>query len=83
MKSDQPKIFGDGDVTICLSQDKIRLFVGQKEIKNINSISFDSSDNNHLEIFFPNPQTNENLQIIEEDIRVCALVPWIIITKEQ
>ena len=80
--SDQPKVFGDGDVTICLSKDKIRLFVGQNEIKNINSISFDSSENNYLEIFFPNSQESEDPKAVEEDIRVCALISWIIITKE-
>lgn len=81
IRSNEPKVFGDGSVTVCLSQDKLRLFIGQKEIENIDSVSFDSLDSNRLEVYFPNSGENENLQAIEEDVRVCTLVPWITVTK--
>ena len=83
--SDRPRVFDDGAVTICLSKDGMKLYIGQNEIKSINLISFDFSDENdhkYFEVFFPNAQESENPQAVEEDIRVCALIPWITITKE-
>lgn len=81
--NDQPKVFGDGDVTICLSKTGKRLFIGQKEITKAYSIMLSSSDGSCLlEIYFPKSNDIEDQQLIEEDIRVCSLISWLHVIKE-
>jgi hypothetical protein len=80
MNKDMPKIYGNGDVTICLSCEGIRLFVSQTEILHIHQVKVISNSDklSELEIKF---DQEADKKAVEEEIRVCSLVPYIKITR--
>lgn len=78
----EPKVFGDGDVTICLNPEGMGLCVGQTKIRFVSGVKFESTlvDGKHstvLEVDFLRSDDKEVSLLIEEQIRSVRNFSWI------
>ncbi len=78
-KDGSPKVFGDGDLTVCINQSGgYRVFVGQTLINYVECL-FLNVDNDSLKIkmsFFKSHDKQINTHI-EESIRTASQFKWI------
>lgn len=75
-----PQVFGDGNITICLTRDGFRVYVGQTEIHHLSKLQVVADafgQPNQLSIGFQ-ASTDQAIQNgIEENTRACAAISWI------
>lgn len=84
LKDGEPRVFGDGDVTICVSPYRTKLYISQTEIKHCSKVvlSDDSPDLMiNLEVHFKKGSSEQDKRAIEEDVRVCASIPWVKVVR--
>lgn len=79
---DDPKVFGDGDATVCVNPDGLCLYVGQNKVRFISGMKLESSltDGKHsttLEVEFSRSDDEEVSLLIEEQIRSVRNFSWI------
>jgi hypothetical protein len=80
LKDGEPKVFGDGDVTICISRNMAKLYVSQTKIKHCSKVLFIDSASDpspSLEVHFEKGSSEQDKRAIEEDVRMCASITWV------
>ena len=74
-----PKVYGVGDVTLCINQEKLRLYVEHLEVGYIRKIEFSCSDNGvpNLSVTFAVSNDKDIALAIDESMRLVKAHQWI------
>lgn len=79
--NDGPRVFGDSDLTLALSQDgQIRLYIGQRQVGLIERLKVEASADQArpvVEVTFPRALTAELDAKVEEYARTLRTHPWV------
>lgn len=83
MSFDNPKVFGDGVLTICVGTRGCTVYVGSQEIELVDNIQFEMGTDGVPQIFIKLPKSYDNhIKLkLEEQIRTLKTIPWIKIQK--
>jgi hypothetical protein len=78
MSDDAPKVFGVGDVTVCLNNGSLRLYVGHLEVTYVRKLEMKyEGDKIYLDISFFVSHDPDVSKLIEESVRTAKTIPWI------
>lgn len=77
---DDPRVFGDGVVTLTVGMRGMRFYVGQTMIRSVRSASLQhdaTTGENVFEVKFVQGRDEEARLAIEQDVRVAMTLPWV------
>ena len=73
-----PKVFNVGEVTLCMNEEVLCLYVGHTQILYISSIELVAGENRpKLHVTFQKSNDPEFSLLIEESMRLVKSIPWI------
>ena len=80
----EPKVFGTGDVTLCVNAEGYQLYISQTKVACARRISVNFEQKNEgnsisVEVWLPTAHEPSVSLQIEEQIRVLKTIPWIVV----